>query len=76
MSNTTYSVMVGASQRVTEDPITALGWAADSGPSVIVTARTPGHGPSRIVWTPAIAESTHGTLYEAVLTEALAKIRP
>lgn len=75
MSHTMYAVMVGAAQRITEDPITALGWAADGGPNVIVTARTPGHGPSRIVWTPAIAAGTQGTLYEAVLTEALGRAR-
>lgn len=75
MSHTIYSVLVGAKHRSTEDAITALGWAADGGPDVVVTARTPGHGPSRIVWTPAIAQHTLGTLYEAVLTEALAKTR-
>lgn len=75
MSHTVYAVMVGASQRTTEDPITALGWAADAGSQAIVTARTHGHGPSRIVWTPEIAKHTLGTLYEAVLTEALGQIR-
>lgn len=75
MSHTMYAVMVGASERITEDPITALGWAADSGPGVVVTARTPGHGMSRVVWTPELASRTEGTLYEAVLTEALGRSR-
>jgi hypothetical protein len=63
MSHTMYSVRVGASQRSTEDPLQAIGWATDSGPGAFVTARTPGHGPGTVVWTQDIAQRCEGTLY-------------
>lgn len=75
MSHTMYSVCVGASQRMTEDPLTALAWAVDGGPDAIVTARTPGHGMGRIVWTPETAKRCVGTLYEDVISTATATSR-
>lgn len=72
MSHTMYAVCVGASQRSTEDPLQALGWAADSGPTAFVTARTPGYGPSTVVWTPETARRCVGTLYESLIEAAKA----
>ena len=70
MSHTMYSVSVGASQRMTEDPLQALSWAVDSGPDATVTARQPGHGMGRIVWTPETARRCIGTLYEDIISSA------
>lgn len=73
MSHTVYSVFAGAAQRQTEDPLQALAWASESGPNCTVTERTHGQGPSKVVWTPETAKRCVGTLYEAIIQQAVTR---
>ena len=75
MSNAMYTVVNGANQRTTPDPIQALAWASESGPDCTVTERHPGHGMSRVVWTQETARRCVGTLYESVIRHAIDQTR-
>jgi hypothetical protein len=70
-----YAVYSGTEQESTADPAKALSLARAFGPDAFVTERNPGHGPSRVVWTPETDRRCVGSLIEAVITDALAGVQ-
>jgi len=70
-SYTVYSgTLSGPSDRTTEDPALALGWARDCGPYAFVTDPVRG-----IVWTPEADRRCVGSLHDAVISAAVAQAR-
>lgn len=72
---TMYTAYSGAAeQESTTDPTKALSLARSYGPSAFVTERSPGHGATRVVWTPETDRRFVGSLIEAVIGAALAGV--